>query len=146
KGKNDLVTEADVNAERIIKERIAQIFPDDDYIGEETEATKYIPEQRTWIIDPIDGTTNFVHGFPLYCVSIGLWEKGKAKAGVVLEVNSKQCFSAIAGEGAWLNGDKIRVSTLTNPQNALIGTGFPYNHKSFSGNYLQLFEYLLNHA
>lgn len=146
KGKNDLVTEADLNAERVIMDCIRSAFPNDAFIAEETESKKYVPEKRTWIIDPIDGTTNFVHGFPVYCVSIGFWEEGAAKAGVVLEVNSGECFHAIAAKGAWLNDDKIHVSTLQNPQNAMIGTGFPYNHKSFSGNYLQLFEYLLHHT
>lgn len=146
KGRNDMVTEADVKAERVIKEVISQTFARDDFMGEETASETYMPEKRTWIIDPIDGTTNFVHGFPLYCVSIGFWENGQAKTGVVLEVNSGECFYAIADEGAWLNDDKIKVSALENPRDAMIGTGFPYNHKSFSGDYLKLFEYLLHHA
>ncbi len=146
KGRNDLVTEADVTAEQKIIELIESHFPDDKVIAEETEQDKFEPVERTWIIDPIDGTTNFVHGFPIYCVSIGFWENNKPKAGVVLEVNSGECFHAVAGGGAFLNEDKIHVSNLQEPQNAMIGTGFPYNDKSFSGNYLDLFEWLLHNA
>ncbi len=146
KGRNDLVTEADVAAERKIIDLIESHFPNDEIMAEETEQEKFEPCGRTWIVDPIDGTTNFVHGFPIYCVSIGFWENNKPKAGVVLEVNSGECFHAVAGEGAFLNEEKIQVSGLQEPQNAMIGTGFPYNDKSFSGNYLDLFEWLLHNA
>src|SRR5699024_2290080 len=146
KGQNDLVTEADVDAEQAIKECIKDTFPEDRFIAEETETKKFMPQERTWLIDPIDGTTNFVHGFPIYCVSIGFWQQKAPKAGVVLEVNSGDCFYAIANEGAWLNGNQISVSTTENPQKAMLGTGFPYNNKSFAVNYLHLFEYLLHHT
>ncbi len=146
KGRNDLVTDADVKAERTIINRIKKEFPHDEIMAEETQQEKFMPAERTWIIDPIDGTTNFVHGFPVYCVSIGFWEDEKAKAGVVLEVNSSECFHAVAGEGAFLNGNRIQVSKLQNPQNAMIGTGFPYNDKSFTDGYLDLFEWLLHNA
>lgn len=146
KGRNDLVTNADVEAERTIIDCIKAQCADDEIVAEETQQKKVKPNGRTWFIDPIDGTTNFVHGFPLYCVSVGFWTDGEAKAGVVLEVNRDEFFWAVRGEGAFLNNNKIQVSTLKNSKNAMIGTGFPYNKKSFSGHYLDLFEYLLHNA
>lgn len=146
KGQNDLITDADVEAEEAIIGEIKTAFPGDKILAEETEQQTLKPKDRTWIIDPIDGTTNFVHNFPVYCVSIAFWENMNPRTGVVLEVNSSECFHAVAGEGAFLNDEKIHVSGLEDPENAMIGTGFPYNKKSFTGNYLRLFEYLLHHT
>jgi myo-inositol-1(or 4)-monophosphatase len=144
KGKNDLVTEADVRAEREILSVIQKEFPDDHILAEESSVQQAMPEGRTWLIDPIDGTTNFVHGFPVYCVSIGLWENCEPKMGLVLEVSGDECFTAIKNKGAYLNGDPISVSKLDNPANALVGTGFPYNDLSLVDNYLQFFRMLMS--
>ncbi|MDZ7659282.1 inositol monophosphatase family protein [Fodinibius sp.] len=143
KGKNDLVTEADVKAEKEILSVIKKEFPDDHILAEESSAEQAMPEGRTWLIDPIDGTTNFAHGFPVYCVSIGLWENRKPKMGLVLEVSGNDCFTAIEGKGAYLNGNPISVSKLDNPANALVGTGFPYNDLSLVDNYLEFFRMLI---
>lgn len=143
KGKNDLVTDADLAAEKKILEIIQGAFPDDQILAEETSEEQVLPEQRTWIIDPIDGTTNFAHGFPVYCVSIALWKGQEVKMGLVLEVNSNECFHAIRGKGAFLNEEPIRISAIEEPQYSMIGTGFPYSDMSLVQNYLRIFEWLI---
>lgn len=144
KGKNDLVTDADLASEKKILEIIQGAFPDDQILAEETSQQHVVPEQRTWLIDPIDGTTNFAHGFPVFCVSIALWEEQEAKMGLVLEVNKDECFYALKGEGAFLNEKPIQVSSIDEPQYSLIGTGFPYNDLSIVQNYLRIFEWLMH--
>lgn len=146
KGSNNLVTNADLAAEYKIIEIIKNRFPDDQIMAEETEQKQFLPEDRTWIIDPIDGTTNFVHEFPIFCVSIALWKSRQPKVGLVLEVNSDECFEAVAGKGAFLNNENIQVSGLKKSRHAMIGTGFPYNDKSFSDEYLNLFKWLLHNT
>lgn len=144
KGKNDLVTEADVTAEKEILRIIRDAFPDDQILAEETSHQQVLPEKRTWMVDPIDGTTNFAHGFPVFCVSIALWEKQEARLGLVLEVNREECFYAIKGEGAFLNDNAIHVSSVDELQYSMIGTGFPYNDLSLLQNYLKFFEWLIH--
>ncbi len=144
KGKNDLVTDADLAAEKKILKIIRKAFPGDQVLAEETSKQQVLPQQRTWMVDPIDGTTNFAHGFPVYCVSIALWEKQEAKIGLVLEVNRNECFYAVKDEGAFLNGNSIQVSSVDEPQYSMIGTGFPYNDLSLLQNYLRIFEWLLH--
>lgn len=144
KGKNDLVTEADLKAEEEILSFIKDDFPDDYILAEETADELSMPDGRTWLIDPIDGTTNFTHGFPIYCVSIGLWENRKPKMGLVLEVSSGECFTAVAGQGACLNDKPISVSDYEDPKQALVGTGFPYNDLSLVDHYLQFFRMLMS--
>lgn len=144
KGRNDLVTDADVAAERTILELLRGAFPGDRIMAEESSGLTKLTGTRTWLVDPIDGTTNFAHGFPVSCVSIGLWEEMKARAGVVLEVNSGECFYAVRGEGAWLNGRRIEVSGVEEAGHALVGTGFPYNDMSLIGSYLEYFEWLIH--
>lgn len=146
KGKNDLVTEADVKAEEQILSIIRSNFPEDHILAEESAEELTIPEERTWLIDPIDGTTNFAHGFPVYCVSIGLWENQQPQVGVVLEVSSGELFTALNGRGAYLDGNPISVSKCDNPQKAMVGTGFPYNDMSLVDNYLHFFRMLMNNV
>lgn len=146
KGKNDLVTDADLASEQKIIEVIRNSFPDDEFLAEESEEQQHLPEGRVWIIDPIDGTTNFAHGFPVYCVSIALWEGGAPKVGLVLEVKHGELYTAIAGEGAWLDGEPIQVSSLEDPEASLLGTGFPYDDFSLVKEYLDLFDYFMKHT
>lgn len=146
KGKNDLVTDADIAAEREIISILEEAFPGDQIMAEETASGLSSLKERTWLIDPIDGTTNFAHGFPIYCVSIALWEDQAPKVAVVLEVPMDECFTAVAGEGARLNGKEIRVSGLKNPENALIVTGFPYTDLSLVDNYLDFFYWLMHNT
>jgi len=146
KGKNDLVTDADLESENTIIEILSDHFPDDRIMAEESAGEQQVPNERTWVVDPIDGTINFAHGFPPYCVSIGLWEEGEPAVGVVLEVNGGELFTAEAGEGAYLDGDRIHVSNISDPAAALIGTGFPYKNLDLMKNYLAFFEWLLHNT
>ncbi len=143
KGDHDLVTDADVATEKEIIKIIKENFPDDEILAEESENEEVLTDHRTWIIDPIDGTTNFAHDFPVYCVSVAMWENGKPIVGVVIEVNRNEEFTAVAGEGAWLNGEPIQVSDTKTSHDAFIATGFPYNDLSLIEPYLNLFRHLM---
>lgn len=144
KGKNDIVTDADLKSEQKILSMIHEQFPDDLILAEESSDDITLPEERIWLIDPIDGTTNFTHGFPVYCVSIALWEHRRPQMGLVLEVSRNERFSALASHGAYLNGNAISVSSLEDSQYALVGTGFPYNDLSLVDNYLEFFRMLIH--
>lgn len=146
KGKNDLVTSADLKSEQKIISILQNAFPDDHILAEESSDQLTLPEGRTWLIDPIDGTTNFAHGFPVYCVSIALWENGQPRMGLVLEVARDEYFTALSGDGAYLDGAPIAVSQLEDPAHALIGTGFPYNDMSLVDHYLDFFRMLIHNT
>lgn len=146
KGKNDLITDADLAAEKKIIEVIKRYCPDDDILAEESTGRIQLDEKRTWIIDPIDGTTNFAHGFPVFCVSIGLWAHREPIAGVVLEVSSGSMYAAGKGLGATCNDEPIFVSKLEDPANALLTTGFPYNNMDLLDEYLALFRDLIQNT
>ena len=125
KGTVDLVTEYDVAVEKRLTESLQKAFPDFIVVGE--ESTKEITHPKKAIyVDPIDGTTNFVHGLPFCAISVGMWEDGKPLAGVVYSPVLDECFSAELGCGAFLNGERIYVSKQTDFQQSLIATGFPY--------------------
>ncbi|MDZ7806708.1 MAG: inositol monophosphatase family protein [Gracilimonas sp.] len=143
KGKNDLVTDADLASEKRIIEIIKETFPDDEILAEESEQKDVLPQGRIWIIDPIDGTTNFAHGFPAYCISIALWENKEPVVGLVMEVANNELFHAIKGGGAYRNGEPILISQETNPASSLIGTGFPYKELGLVDNYLKLFKRMM---
>lgn len=144
KGFHDLVTDADLAAEKTILGVILDNFPGDLILAEETADNDTLTDERTWIVDPIDGTTNFAHGFPIYCVSVALWEDQKPKVGVVIEINRNEEFTAVKGEGAWLNGKKIEVSEKDIYKKAFIATGFPYNDLTLVDSYLKLFRHLMH--
>ena len=143
KGRNDIVTEADLEAEKIIINTIKEHFPEDQFLAEETSGEHQLTDERTWIIDPIDGTTNFAHGFPVYCVSIALYINKTAQTGVIIEVNSDREFTAEKDKGAQLNGEPIHVSPDHNPNHALITTGFPYRNMVLLEDYIELLKMLL---
>jgi len=125
KGTVDLVTEYDVAIEKHLGKSLQEAFPDFEIIGE--EGTKEITHPKKAIyIDPIDGTTNFIHGLPFCAISVGIWEDGKPVAGVVYNPVLDECFSAERGMGAFLNGKQIYVSKQRDFQQSLIATGFPY--------------------
>lgn len=125
KGTVDLVTEYDVAIEKRLTELLQKEFPDFTVVGEESTKVMSYPDKAIYI-DPIDGTTNFVHGLPFCAISIGVWEEGKPVAGVVYNPVLDECFSAQRGKGAYLNGEKIHVSNQSDFQQSLIATGFPY--------------------
>jgi myo-inositol-1(or 4)-monophosphatase len=125
KGAIDLVTEADMKAEKSILEAIGSHFPDDNILSEESGRNGKASD-RTWMVDPLDGTTNFVHGFPFFAVSIALEIKGKIVLGIVYNPFMDEYFEAARGGGAYLNNRTIKVSKVNKLEEALLGTGFPY--------------------
>jgi len=139
KGRNDIVTDADIASEKVILSFLKSEFPDDQFLAEETMNKQVLDKRRVWIVDPIDGTTNFAYRFPIFCVSVGLWENGEPKAAAIIEVNRNEEFTALAGEGAYLNGSPISVSGRSSYTEALLGTGFPYNDLSLVDDYIRLF-------
>lgn len=145
KGRNDLVTDADVATQEAVISVLKSRLPDDQILAEESGLGEgEIRQGRVWIIDPIDGTTNFAYNFPLFCVSVGLCEDGQPIVGVVIEVNLGEEFTAVKGEGAWLNGKRIRVSGIKESSKALIGTGFPYNDRTLVDEYMNFFRSLMD--
>ncbi len=139
KGEIDLVTEADLKSESLILEIISSHFPGDNILSEET-GDKNKRSARTWIVDPLDGTTNFAHGFPFFCVSIALEVDRKLVVGTVYSPYIGELFQAAEGKGAKLNGQPIRVSTIENIGDALLATGFPYDIHQRSEDVLDLFR------
>ncbi len=127
KGDADLVTVADRNSEILIRERIKARWPSHDILGEEQGLVDTGSDYR-WYVDPLDGTTNFAHGFPVFCVSLGLEYKNRLIAGVVYDPTRDELFAAEQGSGAYLNQQRIQVSKITNLSECLVATGFP-SHK-----------------
>jgi myo-inositol-1(or 4)-monophosphatase len=127
KGDVDLVTEADRKSEALILERIRSRWPGHDVIGEEGGRIESGSDYR-WYVDPLDGTTNFAHGFPVFCVSLAIEYKGKRMAAAVYDPTREELFAAELGQGAYLNGDRIHVSAVKNLSECLVATGFP-SHK-----------------
>jgi len=117
----DLVTEADHEAQRRMVETIREEFPEDGFLGE--EGLEPDGEDRVWVIDPIDGTTNFVHGFPYYCVSIALREDGISKVGVVFAPALNELYHGVRGSGSFVNGDPISVSDVSDVREGLVVAG-----------------------
>src|ERR1700761_6069339 len=122
KGLNDLVSYVDKTAEQMIVAALAKILPEAGFITEEKTINK-LGEQYNWIIDPLDGTTNFIHGLPVYSVSIALQDGDELVLGVVYEINQDECFYARKGEPAYLNGNEIRVSNCQTVSQSLLATG-----------------------
>jgi myo-inositol-1(or 4)-monophosphatase len=142
----DLVTEIDKGAEEIIIETIKKHFPQHGILGEES-GTKYSADSEyKWVIDPLDGTTNFTHGLPVFCVSIGLERNGEVIAGVIFDPNMDEMFTAEKGKGAYLNGKKIHVSNVNGLNESLLVTGFPYNIAENPNLAIERFVSFLLHA
>lgn len=139
KGPADYVTEIDKRSEELIMGMIRKHFPEHHIISEETSKGE-LRSGYTWIIDPLDGTTNFIHGFPFVAVSIGVCFEGKQVLGLVLDPIRRELFTALRGEGAYLNGERIRVRDSARLENALIATGFPFRAKHLLEPYLEVFR------
>ncbi len=135
----NLVTEADLQAERTILEHIRQHFPNHQILSEEEGLQDASTSQTKWIIDPLDGTTNFAHGFPMYNVSIGIEQEGRVIAGVVLDPTRNELFHAQENQGATLNGTPIQVSKTPKLNQALMVTGFAYDIHTAEDNNLREF-------
>ena len=142
KGLNDLVSYVDKGAEKIIVAGLEKILPESGFITEEKTTTK-TGERYNWIIDPLDGTTNFIHGVPTYSVSIALQEYEELVIGVVYEINLDECFYACKGSPAYLNGQEIKVSSIATVGGSLIATGFPYYDFGKQAAYIELFAELM---
>lgn len=134
KARADLVTEADVASQLAVRQHLLAAFHDHGFVGEEDAVGKTIEETRppldappTWVVDPLDGTVNYVHDVPAYCVSIGLYVGGRPVVGVIYDPRMKELFTAAEGLGAFLNGDPMRVSAVTKLADGLLSTGFPAN-------------------
>ena len=138
KGKNDFVTEVDKNAEEIIINTIKNAYPNHAFLAEETGLSG--EGDFLWIIDPLDGTTNFLHGFPHFAVSIALQRKGVLDQAVIYDPLKQELFTASKGTGALLNNKKIRVTSKKSLDGALLGTGFPYNNEEAVTHFIKSFK------
>ncbi len=140
KGNRDLVTSVDTASEKLILDRIRQNYPDDRIVAE--ESAPVAPGEgtgtcsRAWIVDPLDGTNNFAHGYPFYCVAIAVEEAGEVVTGVVYDPLRDEMFVAERGAGATLNGKRIRVSDASLLGDSIVATGFPYDRSAASENNL----------
>lgn len=123
---SDFVTEIDLAAERLIAGILLGAVPESRVVGEELTPDAR-PDGLTWIVDPLDGTTNYLHRFPWYAVSIAAAQDGELLAGVVVHVRAGERYHAVKGGGAWRDGERLAVSGVTDPGQSLIGTGFPYS-------------------
>ena len=130
KNKNDFVTQVDKAAEQAIIGVIHAAYPDHSILAEESGDTPGARAEHRWVIDPLDGTTNYIHGFPQYCVSIALEHRGVPTHGVVYDPGKNELFTASRGRGAFLDDRRMRVSKCLRLQDALVGTGFPYKEVS----------------
>lgn len=139
KAKNDFVTAVDLASEERIKEHIKRHFPDHSFLaeesGEETHASPY-----RWVIDPLDGTTNYIQGFPVFCVSIALLEEGEVVLGVIYDPNLNDLYWAVKGGGAYKDGEPIHVTDRESLEGAFLATGFPFRAKDVLDPYLETFK------
>jgi myo-inositol-1(or 4)-monophosphatase len=145
KGLNDLVSYVDKTAEGIIVAGLEKILPESGFVTEEKTINK-VAERYNWIIDPLDGTTNFIHGVPVFSVSIALQEYDELVLGVVYEINLDECFYAWKGSPAYLNGQEIKVSQSPKISDSLIATGFPYYDFEKQPQYIDLLTYLMKNC
>lgn len=143
---SDFVSEVDRGAEAEIAAVIHSLFPSAVIVGEELSPGAAADAELAFVVDPLDGTTNFLHGYPEYAVSIAALSKGTLLAGSVLNVASGELFTAAAGEGAFLDGKRISVSTIADPALALIGTGFPFKKLELLPEYLKQFDRVMRHT
>ena len=129
KGAADFVSRADIRSEEVLKEELLGARPNYGWLGEETGVEEGKDPTRRWIVDPLDGTTNFLHGIPHWAVSIALEHKGEVVAGVILDAAKDEIFAAEKGAGAWLNDQRIRVSNRGDLTECLFGSGMPFAGK-----------------
>jgi myo-inositol-1(or 4)-monophosphatase len=140
---NDFVTEVDRSAEAAIIEIVQKSYPEHGILGEESGSIGTEKPEYRWIIDPLDGTTNFIHGFPQYCVSIAVERRGALTHAVVYDPLRDELFTASKGGGAFLNDRRIRVSKCTRLGDALVGTGFPFKELGRVDLYVKQLKYLM---
>lgn len=141
KGAVDLVTDFDKKAERMIFESLSSVFPNHAFLAEEGLLKEEKGAKVRWIVDPLDGTTNYAHRFPIFCVSIALEKEGELSLGVVYDPMRGEMFSAMRGKGAYLNGEKIKVSSVRELDKSLLATGFPYDIRESNVNNIDHFSH-----
>lgn len=145
-GSSDLVTEADQEAEEKILALLTAAYPDHSWIGEESGAHEKEESDFLWAVDPLDGTTNYIHQYPMVCVSIGLLYKGKPMVGVVYNPITEELFEGARGKGVRLNGEAIRVSQVERVEESLLVTGFAYDKRKVKDNNFAEFCHLVQKA
>lgn len=148
KGSIDLVTEVDLACERMCRETLAERFPDHDILAEELggPSSGRAPSRFRWVFDPLDGTTNYAHGLPIYCSSLALEIDGRAAVAAVYDPTRRELFTAERGEGSYLNGRALRVSQTSTLIDSLLVTGFPYSVHEESSELVALFGHFLGRA
>ncbi|MDH5767091.1 MAG: inositol monophosphatase, partial [Gammaproteobacteria bacterium] len=142
KAQNDFVSQVDRKAEEVIIETLNKAYPDHSILAEETGQNDKSGSDYHWIIDPLDGTTNFLHGFPQFAVSIALKHKNRLEVAVVYDPVKNELFTATRGGGAMMNNRKLRVTPQKGMKGALLGTGFPFKHPQHLDTYLATFKAL----
>jgi myo-inositol-1(or 4)-monophosphatase len=145
KGLNDFVSYVDKGSEKMLVEKLDRLLPDSGFIAEEGTSTK-TGARYNWVIDPLDGTTNFLHGIHPYAISIALMEYEEIIAGVVYEVGGKEIFKAWKGGGAYLNDKRIFVSKTSRLSDSLVATGFPYTNFTHMEKYMDCLTYFCMHS
>ncbi|MGH9176701.1 MAG: inositol monophosphatase family protein, partial [Vicinamibacterales bacterium] len=145
KGAIDLVTEVDVDVERMFRALIAERFPDHDVLAEEMGQARSGAAHR-WVFDPLDGTTNYAHGVPIFCSTLALEIDGQPVVGAVFDPNRRELFTAERGVGAWMNGDPVRVSPAAVLNDSVLVTGFPYDIRDRMHEILDVFAGFLREA
>lgn len=145
KGKNDFVSYVDKTSEKRIVEKLAQLLPEAGFIAEEGTSTKK-GEIYNWVIDPLDGTTNFIHGIPCFAISIALMRGNELIMGIIYEINFDECFYAWEGSKAYLNGKEINVTKTAKLSDSLLATGFPYYDYNRMDEYMELFKYFMKNT
>ncbi|HAG17282.1 MAG TPA: inositol monophosphatase [Bacteroidales bacterium] len=145
KGLHNLVTYVDKAAEKQIVEALSLLLPESGFIAEEGTSNK-IGKDYNWIVDPLDGTTNYIHGVPLYSVSIALKFRNELVVGVIYEPNLDECFYTWKNAPSYLNGKEIKTSSVPNVDHALFATGFPYHDYDKLTEFMQFFSYLMQHS
>lgn len=145
KGHNDLVSYVDKTAEQMLVDGLKELLPDSGFITEENTSNSK-GAVYNWIIDPLDGTTNFVHGLPCFCISIGLLCSEELVLGVIYELNLDECFYAWKNGGAYMNGSQIFVSDALKLKDSLIATGFPYHDYERMKPYMEVFDYCMRNT
>lgn len=145
KGKNDFVSYVDKTSEKRIVEKLAQLLPEAGFIAEEGTSSKK-GEIYNWVIDPLDGTTNFIHGIPCFAISIALMRDKELIMGVIYEINFDECFYAWESSKAYLNGKEINVTKTAKLADSLLATGFPYYDYNRMNEYMELFKYFMKNT
>jgi myo-inositol-1(or 4)-monophosphatase len=143
---SDFVTRVDRESEEIIVSALRDSFPDYGFLAEESMRDEATESGARWIIDPLDGTTNYIHSYPMFAVSIALEKKGDIVAGAVLDPLRDELFTALKGEGAYLGNRRLKVSGRTDLADCLVSTGFPFRQKHMLDRYMEMFSKVMEHV